>query len=599
MNTIAQSKKIMLTVVIAAGLCIQTGCTDNDYDLNDVDMTIGIGGDELIIPTNSTDTIKLGDVLKLNNSETVVEQPNGDYYFQQEGDMVNPAHPSINKVTILRTSSRGEDLVIPISTYLQAPAQNKGIRRIGANINESATVQFFSYEGDIPQEVEELVSAGIESRMELKISFSSDLKAFVPTIAEMSIEMPDFLILDKVQTSASHFRQEGSMIVMTDIATSAPIKLSLSITKIDFAKDGGELGSLTTDNSKIRLNTNLRMKVGIREIDDTAIAVANPANCKISTDLNISDNVILSEVSGRFAPKIDLGNLGEASISGIPDFLTEDGVVIDLDNPQVYLNISSDLDIPGYVRGKLVAKKDNRNTATVEIPDILIKANADNHICICRDPSKLIHTEGITLVAVPTLSTLLNPIPDHISFEADVRADNTIVSSFKLGKKYTITPSYRIVAPLAFGENAQIVYTDSIDDISSDIEDIDVAEGTRLQLSADIVSRIPAYLNVSAVAVDVDGHVMPESQVRIDVKGEVKASPDGESETVSPLTITLTPSKGVLKRVNRIRLTISGSAKSAEGGNIIAGTTLNANTHSLVAKNITIKLVGKVIADLN
>ena len=35
------------------------GCTDNDYDFDQVDLTVGIGGNELLLPSNSTDTIKL------------------------------------------------------------------------------------------------------------------------------------------------------------------------------------------------------------------------------------------------------------------------------------------------------------------------------------------------------------------------------------------------------------------------------------------------------------------------------------------------------------------------------------------------------------
>lgn len=589
----------MMTATVVAGMCIPTGCTDNDYDLNDVDMTIGIGGDELVIPSSSTDTIKLSDALKLNDSETVIEQPNGDYYFVQDGDYVAPALPKVDEITILRTSSRGQDMSIPISDYLSYPSPSNKVQRIGVNINQSETVQFFSYEGDIPKEVEELVSADIRSRMELTIKFSSSLKAFIPEFKEMSIELPEFLVIDNVEAS-SNYRQVGSSIIMSNVSTASSVSLKFSIVKIDFTKEGGELGTLTTNNDKIVLGTNLRMNVSIDNINATAAATgANSTDCHISTELRISESVTLSTVTGRFAPHINLSNLGSADITGIPDFLTEDGVVIDLDNPQIFLNIKSDLDIPGYVSGKLIGTKGGSTSATVIIPDILIKDNTDNRICICRDPSKVSNTDGMTMVAIPNLSDLLNPIPDRVSFEADVRADNSKVSDFVLGKQYEITPSYRIEAPLAFGENAQIVYTDSIDDISADIEDFDVADGTCLQLSADIVSRIPAYLNVKAVAIDVDGRVMPDSKVKVDVNGEVKASADGKSEAVSPITITLTPAKGELKRVNRIRFTISGSAKSSDNAHSIVGTTLNARNHSLVAKNITIKLVGKVIADLN
>ena len=66
--------RLMLSAAVVLGMGTLVACTDSDYDLSEVDMTIGLGNGELLIPTSSTDTILLKDVLKLNDSETVVEQ---------------------------------------------------------------------------------------------------------------------------------------------------------------------------------------------------------------------------------------------------------------------------------------------------------------------------------------------------------------------------------------------------------------------------------------------------------------------------------------------------------------------------------------------
>lgn len=61
-------------------------CTDNDYDFNEVDTAIGIGGDELEIPSISTELIPLRDVLELEDNGSVVEDSvTHDYVFRQEG----------------------------------------------------------------------------------------------------------------------------------------------------------------------------------------------------------------------------------------------------------------------------------------------------------------------------------------------------------------------------------------------------------------------------------------------------------------------------------------------------------------------------------
>ena len=42
-----------------------SSCQDDNYDFDDVDMTVGIGGDGLTLPVSSTSVIKLEDVLEL------------------------------------------------------------------------------------------------------------------------------------------------------------------------------------------------------------------------------------------------------------------------------------------------------------------------------------------------------------------------------------------------------------------------------------------------------------------------------------------------------------------------------------------------------
>lgn len=66
------NKSKMLVCLLSCGLLtLGTGCTDNDFDLSKIDTTIGIGGDELTLPTNSTENIMLDDFLELNNSDLV------------------------------------------------------------------------------------------------------------------------------------------------------------------------------------------------------------------------------------------------------------------------------------------------------------------------------------------------------------------------------------------------------------------------------------------------------------------------------------------------------------------------------------------------
>ena len=65
------------------------------------------------------------------------------------------------------------------------------------------------------------------------------------------------------------------------------------------------------------------------------------------------------------------------------------------------------------------------------------------------------------------------------------------------------------------------------------------------------------------------------------------------------MKVKLTPKKGALKKLDGLKLIVRGSAKSTSGGATVTGIPLNAKTHTLVAKDINVKVVGTIVADLN
>ena len=85
----------------------------------------------------------------------------------------------------------------------------------------------------------------------------------------------------------------------------------------------------------------------------------------------------------------------------------------------------------------------------------------------------------------------------------------------------------------------------------------------------------------------------------MEVTGEVAASADGKEAVTSPVKVKLTPKKGALKKLDGLKLIVSGSAKSTAGGVTVTGVQLNAKTHTLVVKEINVKVVGTIVADLN
>ena len=593
----SKAKKLSLFTFAILSIGSFTGCIDNDYDLDGVDMTIGIGNGEFLLPSCSTDSIRLSEVLELNESETVVEKDNGDYYYLQDGNNVSPTHTKVDKITVVKHRGESQDFSFSVANYLHQSGKRTKTTNIPVDFNQKQVVYSFAYKGSIPNEVEELIVANTDGKITINTSFSPEVQKFVPVIAELSLELPSFLTIENVNSKLDH-TQNGSKLVFKNVSTASNLKVDFTIGKIDFKKKSSPLGSLSTSNRNLSMNADIQMGIKINNIA-LGSSIDGADKCKITADMIINNDLVIEKVRGKFNPSIELDDLGSTDVTGIPDFLTNEGVVIDIDNPQIILNLESNLDVPGFIGGTLTAVKNGQKTANITIPEVKVLANATSKICICRNKSKVNQAAYTEVVEVPNLSTVLNPIPDHINFAGHSRADKTVEADFVLGKQYTIKPSYRIEAPLAFGENARIVYTDSFDDFNSDIKDIEVKDNTYIEFSGDVESKIPAYLNASAVAIDINGNEMPESEVKVAVDGEIKASADGKTPAVSTLKITMKPTKSALKKLDGLKFTVSGSAKSEKNTESVVGQTLNAKHHTLIIKNIKIKLVGQVIADLN
>ncbi len=600
--------------LVAAVSCVAMGtvsCTDSDYDLSNVDMTVGLGGGELKLPVSSSDVIPLKEVLKFSDSEVVDTIEGGDYIFAKNGDAVSPAHPEIDRITVMKLNSQGFDFdlgrILQNAISKQLSSSTKGMKRIRipVDITESKIVNTFEYKGEQPQEVEELKEAYITAGMKLTIRFSEGLKNLVSSVGEMKITLPTYM---SFEAEGSGFEKKGTSLVFKDIRTSEDLSVAISINKLSMGTDpDDELGKLESKDNYITMDGNLKLEATITDVEiPTNLSEIDYSDCKIESKLEMDDAVTLDKVTGRFAPTIDLSNLGEANITGLPDFLTEGDVCIDLDNPQIALTLESDLTVGGELAGNIKYWR-NGQEGSFSLPEpIKLKAATENsgemsvnRICICRDRSKVTDSYD-QVIETENIKDLLYPkIIDKIAFSGAATADKNNVYTYELGKEYTIQPSYRLESPLAFGEDAKIVYTEEFEDWNKDIKDFDVTDGTCIVMEAVVENRIPVHLNVEATPLGIDGSELPSNVIKVDIDADIKASSKDTDVATSDLRIVLTPAKQGLKKLNGIKIKVSGAAKDANGKNPVTGITLNARKHSLVLQNIRLSLKGKAVADLN
>lgn len=570
-----------------AGALGFSSCTDNDYDLNSIDTTIGIGGDGLEFPYLSTEVIPLKDVLELEDNGSVVEDPvNGDYVFRQDGADIDPVHPFIDKITVAQQQTTSNDVEL-VSSGSAGSRRRARTTRAGGSLTADGWLQAFTYEGSTPKEVLDLSTAEVDASIELKVDFSS-VKDVASKFNNITISLPAFMTLSDIQCG-HEYTIEGTSISLKNVSTASPLTLTAKVTALNFKEKNTTYGTLSLKNGKIEMNGKVHINASA-----TIDRSGSTSNHKISSTMEMGSFVV-DAATGKFNPEISLSDLGDMTVNGIPDFLQGGNVVVDLYNPQIKLTTTSDMDIPGVVDGVIKSYKNGQLLATVNINDIPVDPNRTSTICICR------RSEGISgfdhVIVNENLSKLIETIPDRITFTATTHADSKNTYRYELGHHYEVTTAYSLDAPIAFGENANIEYRDTLDGWNDDIQDYELAENSYITMDATVSSCVPAYMTIQATPVDVNGNAISADELSVDVDGSIEASKDGVAQTTSPVNIKISQKqKGAMKKLDGIVFTVSGKANGEDGA--VTGITLNARKHSLKVENIKIKLVGKIIANL-
>lgn len=582
---------LLLVSLLTAGFLV-TGCTNDDYDFDQIDATMGFGGGELEIPASSTMNIPLSDILELEENGSVKIAANGDYLFQLTGTDATTASPKISPIFL---TGRSYTNTFNLSTSSAA----KGTRAAGNHLSYvSPKQQMFVYNGT-DAAVKSLKSAEVDGEIVLNVTLTlSGLSSAIATIDKATLNLPGYLQISQVTRNDKPIEHNGSKITVENVSTSDDLRLTIKAKKLDFANQDAYGKVVIGDYGSIKMDGyfDLGIEAHVTGVPTSALS--------IGANVTVND-ITLKSATGIFDPEINITSLGDVAVTGVPDFLSEDGVRADLDNPQIILSIKNDMDAAAKVSAKVISTKNGQNLATVQLPEMHIyktTVTPVTKICICRHKTAELTAQygAANVYEVSNLATLINKhIPDHVQItNVEAKADLSQEMTIEFGNNYKVEPSYEVYAPLAFAEGAVIEYADDFDGWNDDLDELELAEGTYLRLTADAQNLVPATLIVEATPLGVDGADI-SNQIEVNIKqGTVKASADGVTAVTSPLEIELREKvKGALQKLDGLSYKVKG--KASHDGTKVTGINLNSKKHTLKLENIKVKLVGKVIGNFN
>ncbi len=626
-------KHLLVTGMLCAGTTLLfTGCIDDSYDLDKVDLTMKLNTDGLGVKLGNTDLIALADIL--DEDETVKTEANGLYYLVKDG--TSNFNVKVDNMTTSFNDTK-LDMNTPVLQYNDVYEQ---LRDAGIPVTHGSTLP-------IPADFEMHGSAEGDQEVDFKITDVSDVKQVktidlqkskvaltlteanqpaslnlgVTRLKNVRLYLPKFLGVTDVAPGWE--LKEGNVLVYTlnggtynynrnnpEICSVYLNKVALDQTEYKGKVENGGI-ELTPNELKVRMTAE---QVYFENRAGRELSMNEGDQASVRLDIKVPNNKLnISQVTGIFNPAIDPDNERIDVSNDLPDFLQDKDVRIVATNPTIRFHANmSTLPVGIDMRGTLTAVKENgafENGATTKVVKLdkgVMEMGRDNYVYYCNQGNTPYDPEGAKAGAATVKNTanigdLITELPDYL--EVNLKNNQINVKNeyytVQLGRDYHVDADYSVFVPFEFDRGLKVVYNDSTESMHSDLKDLS-ATGT-LEVMADAYNTIPLELLVGLKAVDVDGnelpvefntaeaHVAPGDGSTYTMNGEVKQR--SGSEVMTPIKITAKlDDKDLLSRIDKLCFNIHADA---------TGSNKLVSTQYLKLNNIKIKLHAGVIADFN
>lgn len=586
MNFFEKKKSLRGSVVLLSSLLLgsmTTSCVDSSFDFDkDFDWSINTG--YLAFPVGKTDTIFLDDIIEIDEGDDLQIVPDadgngvaGEYHLIKDGE-IDRASANVRMATVDGSTTHIDPITAADESSVVSPSG-----MITTQISQTGDVKADA--ADIDDALKELGSlkAAAPTALTLNIKLEGNLN-FSTISGNLKVKFPSFLVFNDPAVNANNEIQ----IPCSELQLNVPYVRTLQLTGYHF--DGG----LPVVNNEIHLNEQVVIT------GETNVQLSSGGQIGSGVKLQIVPTVLLAdmsvdEVTGIIQPEIDATKTS-VEISNLPDFLNDDETSLSVSNPVILFSAVNPLNAPVDLTGKMLGKKEDGTL----ISGSEVKFGAGSTDPILLQPgSNLIALSrlgtggpaGSQNIAVANINNLIAKIPDVVEVEMQPAVSYDKYYSIRLGHDYEVSGNYNIDIPLSFEEGLNIVYTDSADDLNSDLKDLDFEEAA---VEFDAVNTIPLELEVKAENVTpLDINKQPLSDIKVEVEGGIAASVDGKTSTRQTLLIKMTEQvKGAMSRLDAIRFRVTAVPGQA------IGITLRSDQW-MQLENIKVKVPKGINIDLN
>lgn len=539
------SRRLLPALCVGAMLC---GCIDENYDLSDIDTTVRVVVDDLVVPINLNEAT-LKNILDMDpepDPDSKIQVMDGRYAFVDNGSFTSEA------IEI-------SEVVLPEP----AIAPTVSIINIGQPSGASAKIPAGAYSIDLPLTNTQLstetynVSKFIVSVDYLETQFNVTIGLSLPELAgvlraasfeDLSFKLPKGLKIggESSYDPATGILNAGSVRIENGTAT-----VSLFVTGIDCIAAGLDYDM---EKSHLSFAEELGLASGRLVFDAADVVGASlPSSVTFTTDYSMGE-VKVTSFTGKMKYELDGMNVSDVSLTDLPDVLMQQGTDLRIANPQIYISVYNPLarysvsarsgfEITSYVNEEAV------DTYGLDEPYFTISGTpATDHYAYYFSPKSVTTLypgyEGAEHVGYAELSNVLSGsrVPDRLNIDfVSPSVPEQSVAGLPIGQSLgTVDGIYTFCAPLAFAANSKIVYADVVDGWAS--EDLDAVTIEALDVNATVSTDLPVGVHFVGYPVDRQGNQI--NGVKIE-GADISAGASGQ-----PLHIRIT---GAIQGLDGIR----------------------------------------------
>ncbi len=513
------------------------GCTDSNYDLSDVDTTAEIKVNNLTVPIK-LDELTLDQVMDLNDNSEIKKIPDGKggefYAVEKEGTFKSS---EINVKQFTATPSIGSTSKSLAMSSTPVPAPEGGFKAEYAITGVSPTA-FNANATDIDDAIQRIDTIGVNSTLTTLLTMSATGASMdwpkEVKITGLKIKFPIGLQSDHPNFEPSNSAHPGYGLLDLSGETLTPDNsgnVTITMNIIAYATEGNPNFSFDATARTLAISDQVEIQEGTIEMTKTTASLLPTAvNFVINPDM---DDLVVSTFTGQVEYNVEDFTIDPIDLSGLPDFLNQDGTKLGLNNPQIYLAMNNPLGNfqdkaqTGYVslqtdfsmkpwrngiEGKAYSLDDGPFTiiggTTDEQEFVMAPTDPEpNYITGFTDPSFVKYT-GLKEILKEKYNDV-EGIPTKIEVEAvEPKLPSQEIYKFTLGSDLGVVEGrYTFYAPLELDAATVIQYNDTIDGWND--EDVDAMTISQMKIDMTVSTEVPFTIDLELIAIGLNTVPIP------------------------------------------------------------------------------------------